>query len=226
MARGVRQRCPARGFLFAMAFDPVFRWLHDSIIPRNPAAQEFMQPSPCANADDFAVADSSFRTLMTALSLAFVVDPVAGLNLNHQKCCWVHYGSDSCHELLDWVSTNCEEFREMKIVKYAEYVGTMFRPEGFLHRWTAPRKKFIQRTRKINGTSKSLVERLVDFKVYAFSVLGYLGSISAPDGAALNEEAHALQCTTSGPCSAISTDLLRAGSVCGLGIDLFRDPYP
>ena len=82
-------------------------------------------------------------------------------------------------------------------------------------------EKFTQRTRNINGTSKSLVERLVDFKVYAFSVLGYLGSISAPHGATLKEEAHALQRTTAGPYNAIPTDLLRAGSVCGLGIDLF-----
>ena len=65
------------------------------------------------------------------------------------------------------------------------------------------------------------MERLVDFKVYALSVLGYLGSISAPDRATLKEEAHALQCTTAGPCHAVPTDLLRAGSTCGLGIDLF-----
>ena len=31
MARGVRQGCPASGFLFAMASDPIFRWLQDSI---------------------------------------------------------------------------------------------------------------------------------------------------------------------------------------------------
>ena len=157
LARGVRQGCPASGFPFAMAFDPFFRWLLDSIIPRNPAAPDFLQPSPCACADDCAVAASSFGTLMTALSPAIVVvDRVAGLNLNRQNCCWVQHGSDSCHELLDWVSTNCEEFREMKIVKYGEYVGTMLGPEGYLHRWTAPRKKFIQRTGKINGPSKSL----------------------------------------------------------------------
>ena len=65
----------------------------------------------------------------------------------------------------------------------------MIGPEGYLHRWTAPRKKFIQRTRKTNGTSKSLVERLVDFKIFELSVLGYLGFISAPDGATLKEEA-------------------------------------
>ena len=100
-----------------------------------------LQPSPCAYADGSAVAASSFRPLMTALSPAFeVVDRVAGLHLNHRKCCWVQYGSESCQSLLDWVSTNCEEFREMKIVKYAEYVGTAIGPEGHLHRWTAPRR--------------------------------------------------------------------------------------
>ena len=63
------------------------------------------------------------------------------------------------------------------------------------------------------------MERLCDFKIYALSVLGYLGSISAPDKATLKEEAHALQCTTAGPCNAIPTDL-RVGSTCGLGPDI------
>ena len=189
-----RQGCLASGFLFALAFDPIFRWLHDAIIPRNPADPDFLQPPPCAYADDFAVAASSFRSLMTALCPAFVVvEPVARLNLNHRKCCWVQYGSVSCHELLDWVSTKCEEFCETKIVKYAKYVGTMIGPEGYLHPWTAPREKFIQRTWKINGTSRSLVQHLVDFKIFALSVLGYLGTISAPDGASLKE----------GPCVAM-----------------------
>ena len=47
-----------------------------------------------------------------------------------------------------------------------------------------------------------------------------MGSISAPDGATVKEEAHALQCTTAGPCDAFPTDLLRVRSMCGLGIDL------
>ena len=112
MARCERQGCLASGFLFAMAFDPIFRGVHDAIIPRNPAAPDFLQPVPCAHADDLAVAASSFRRLMTALSPAFkVVDQTAGLNLNHRKCCWVQYGSENCQPLLDWMATNCEEFR-------------------------------------------------------------------------------------------------------------------
>ena len=86
MARGVRQGCPASGFLFAMAFDPIFRWLQDAIIPRNPAGLDFLQPTQCAYADDLAVAAPFFRDLMTALAPAFhSVDHIAGFNLNHRK---------------------------------------------------------------------------------------------------------------------------------------------
>ena len=91
----------------------------------------------------------TLRSLRHPSEPAFkVVDQIAGLNLNRQKCCWVHFGSESCHDLLGLVSTNCEEFREMKIVKYAKYVGTMIGPEGHIHRWTAPQKKSSKEPRK------------------------------------------------------------------------------
>ena len=60
MARGVRQGCPASGFLFAIAFDTMFRWLHSSVIPRDLPVLDFLVHSPCAYAHDFAVAASSF----------------------------------------------------------------------------------------------------------------------------------------------------------------------
>ena len=144
MARGVRQGCPASGFPFAMAFDPIFRWLQETIIPRNPDGLGFLQPAQCAYADDLAVAASSFRDLMTALAPAFhSVDHIAGLN--YRKCCWVHYGSEGRESLWHWLSDNCEEFREMQIVRHAKYVGTMIGPDGYIHRWTAHRKNYPTR---------------------------------------------------------------------------------
>ena len=53
----------------------------------------------------------------------------------------------------------------------------------------------------------------------------FIAPFSAPDEATLKDEAHALQCTTAGPYTAISTEMLRAGSVSGLGPDLTWDPY-
>ena len=60
---------------------------------------------------------------------------------------------------------------------------------------------------------------IVIFEMYSLSVLGFFGSKAAPDEATLRDEAHALQCTTEGPYNAFPTDLLRLGSMCGLGLD-------
>ena len=65
------------------------------------------------------------------------------------------------------------------------------------------------------------MERLVDFKIFTMSVLGYLGSISALDGSTLKEEAHAQQCITAGPYNAIPTYLPRAGTTCGRKISVY-----
>ena len=109
--------------------------------PRNPDGLDFLQPVQCAYAGDFAVAASSFRGLMTPLSLAFhSVDHIAGLNLNCRKCCLYLYGTEERESLWHWLSENCEEFREMQIVRHAKYVGTMIGPDGYIHRWTAPRQ--------------------------------------------------------------------------------------
>ena len=88
MARGLRQGCPASGFLSAMAFHPIFIWLQETINPKNPDNLDFLQPAQCAYADDLEVASSSFRELTSALAPAFrSVDYIAGLNLNYRKCC-------------------------------------------------------------------------------------------------------------------------------------------
>ena len=90
---------------------------------------------------------------------------------------------------------------------------------GYLHRLAAPRK--IRATCDDNQCStKSLVERLCVFKIYATSVLSFIGSVCAPDKTTLKAENHALQCTTAGPYNAITSRLLQAGSICGLGPDL------
>ena len=104
----------------------------------------------------------------------------------------------------------------MQIVRHAKYVGTIIGPHGHLHRWTAARKSHSS-LMTINASTKSLVERLCDFKIYAMSVLSFIGSVCAPDKATLTAENHGLQCTKAGPYNAISSSLLQVSSICGLG---------
>ena len=133
MARGVRQGCPASGFLFAMASDLIIRCLQESTIPKNPDNLDFLQHAQGAYADVLAVASSSSREFMSALAPAFrSVDAIAGLNLNYRECCWVQYGNEEQDSLRTWISENCEEFCEMQIVRHAKYVGTMIGPDGHL----------------------------------------------------------------------------------------------
>ena len=80
--------------------------------------------------------------------------------------------------------------------------------------------KVIQRVMKINASTKSLVERLSDFKIHATSVLSFIGSVCAPDKTTIKAANHALQCTTAGLCNGIPSELLEVGSICGLGPDL------
>ena len=75
-------------------------------------------------------------------------------------------------------------------------------------------------TDKINVSTKSLVERLCDLKIYAISVLSFIGSVCAPDRGTIKAENRALQCTTAGPYKVVPSKLLEVGSVCGLGPDL------
>ena len=172
MANGVRRGCPASGFLFSMAFDPIFRWLQNAVIPRSPSGLDFLQPVQCAYADDLAIAATSFRSLLTALVPAFqAIDCVAGLALNYRKCCWVHHGCEERDHLLEWLAVHCPDFRDMQIAKFAKYVGTMIGPDGSIHRWTAHRKIFVQGVLKIKASTKSLVQRVCDIKIYALSVL-------------------------------------------------------
>ena len=53
-------------------------------------------------------------------------------------------------------------------------------------------------------------------KIYALSVLGKIGSTSAPDGATIKDKAYGFQCTAAGPYNTIQTNLLSVGSVCAL----------
>ena len=83
-----------------------------------------------------------------------------------------------------------------------------------------PEKIHPTRAENQRDFQESLIERLCDFKIYAISVLSFIGSVCTPDKATLTAENHALQCTVAGPYNAIPSNLLGVDSVCGLGPDL------
>ena len=116
------------------------------VFPRSPDGLDFVKLAQCAYADDLGVTAFSFRELMFPLAPSFrSVNYIVGFNLNYRKCCLVQYGSEKRESLWHWLSENCEQYREMQIVKYVKYVGTMIGPDGYFYCWTAHWKIFMQR---------------------------------------------------------------------------------
>ena len=75
----------------------------------------------------------------------------------------------------------------MNITDVDNYVGAKIGPDGHLRRRIAPRKPHVKVCSGINGPSKTLVERWVDFFFWLCLVLGFVRSIPARDDATLME---------------------------------------
>ena len=154
---------------------------------------------------------------MLALAPAFrSIVCIAGLNLNYRKCWWVQYGNEEHDSLRTWISENCEEFREMQIVRHAKFVGTMIDPNGPSS--LDGQEKFIHRVVKINASTKSLVERLCDLRDFRaeFHWLRLRSRQSHPQS---REPCPPVYHSRTIQRNSLFS-LLQVGSICGLGPDV------
>ena len=217
MLRGVRQGCPASGYLFTMAFDPVFRWLLSSAIPPEGCRPWFLQRCACAYADDFVLAAASLRESLPIVAGAFaIIDRVTVMSHNYHKCHWIQYANLTSPQLAEMVGTHVPYFQPMQVSDHAKHLGVVIGPGAPAHRCAKARHKFNIACAPIRASSQSLVQRLGPSKNYALSVLAFVGSISEPDKETVPAENLALQRLLTGPVSHIfPSSLLRRGSGCG-----------
>ena len=110
-------------------------------------------------------------------------------------------------------------FRQMQISDHATYLGVDVERSGSLIDQKA-RNKFVGVCDRIRSSSQSLVQRYVSFKIFALSVLTFMGSVAEPDNATIAAENMALQRLSAGPSHALLAALLWRRSTCGLKIDV------
>ena len=169
--RGVRQSCPASGYLFTMAFDSVYRWLLSAVLPPEPHRPWFLQRCACAYADDFALAKASLRESLPMVADAFTtIDTVTGMS-NHKKCHWVQFGNLAIPQRSEWVGTHVPVFRQMQIKDHAQYLGVEIGPGAADRRWNKERNRCVGVCARIRASSHSLVQRLVSFQDICLSIL-------------------------------------------------------
>ena len=82
-------------------------------------------------------------------------------------------------QLSEWVGAHVPVFRQMQIKDHAKYLGVVIGPGAAAHRWTKSRNTFIAVCARLHASAQNLVQRPVSFKVYALSVLSFVGSVAA-----------------------------------------------
>ena len=101
---------------------------------------------------DFGQFDFGQLAEVSDFSALKSVDQIAGLNLNHQNCCCVEKGSESCQFLLGWAATNCEEFSEM---------NSQIRQVRRRHDWTGGSHSLLDgfaKKKSFSGLTQNLVQ--------------------------------------------------------------------
>ena len=117
--------------------------------------------------------------------------------------------------LSERIATDGPECREMKIAKFAKYVGAMSGPEGYLHRWTASRNKCVRVCSKVGSSPRSFGEP----QDLRSAGSGFIGSGGPRRN---NTQRGVAFVTTVGGWTfdAISTRMRMADTRIGLGIDV------
>ena len=141
MSRGVRQGCPASRFLFAMAFRPYLSMGSTTLSSQESCRLRLSTTLSVCLRWRFCCCCFVFLDVDDRPVSSLRGGVPGGWAQLESSAVWYNMATTAVMSCWNSASTNCEEFRERKIVKYAKYVVTMIGPEGYLHRWTAPREK-------------------------------------------------------------------------------------
>ena len=95
------------------------------------------------------------------------------------------------NELRDWIKKIVPLAGACEISGAAKYLGIMTGPESAGVSWLAPTDKFLQRTQLIRAAGNGFCKSLVDYKVYAVSVLSHVSQYELPPKETLKTEAKA-----------------------------------
>ena len=154
MRGGVRQVCPASGVLFALALDPVTRWLANRVCTGLGTLRAY--------ADDVGLALISIRHALIYLCLAFrIVEELTGLKLKPGKCHIVVMTFASAEGLEEWIAAYVPGLRGFVISMQAKYLGVRLGPDADSVQWSEFLVKLSSAVRRVLTKQLGLVRPVV-----------------------------------------------------------------
>ena len=198
MRGGVRQGCPASGVLFALALDPVMRWLANRVCTGLGTLQAY--------ADDVGLALINIRHALIYLCPAFrIVEELIGLKLKPGKCHIVVMRAASAEGLEEWIAAYVPE---LLISMQAKYLGVRLGPDADSVQWSESLVKLSSAVRRFLTEQLGLVRSVVLYNRHGAPTLQFLAQVSTPSKAVVRSQSNAIQRTAYGPRCYLTDDTL------------------
>jgi hypothetical protein len=170
LSSGIKQGCPMSGSLFALAIDPLIRYLlHTSVLG-----------SICitAFADDIAIVVANLFTMLPGILAIFSKWALASsLCLNSEKSVIIPLWIFDAAMIWRWLRAVAPAFATCSICAAAKYLGILVGPAADLQQWAPVEHKVLSRAAEASFCGSGLLDKIIHFKMHGRA---------APHGSALD----------------------------------------
>lgn len=218
LKKGVRQGCPAAAITFALALDPIFRWLSDRALRVRDDIRGY--------ADDLALyMEDVFDNLALVASAFEVISNATGLTLKICKCGIVLLGKLSKYEVSQWIQANVVGFKDIAIGDVAKYLGVHIGPGAFMRSWEDPLQKYYSISLDVRQMGLGLARTCILYNRHCVPVLQFIAQLLDPSTDVLRMQKMVLDRLVVAPRHALNKDMLTSLKSLGMGfqfVDIAR----
>jgi hypothetical protein len=210
---GIKQGCPLSGSIFALAIDPLIRYLlHTSVIG-----------SICitAFADDIAIVAANLFTMLPEILNSFRRWALAtALCLNPKKSVIIPLWSYDGAMILRWLRYVAPDFASCSIASCAKYLGIIFGPGADVLQWLPVEHKVLARSAEASYVGFGLIDRIIHFKMHGTSTVLFKAQFADLSASMLTAYRKAEQRLTAAPWMSLAPDILHSFIALGLPVSL------
>jgi hypothetical protein len=213
MLSGIRQGCPASGTLFALAFDPCFRFIMHMLGPSRGVVTAY--------ADDVAAAVKELFEALRLLDAAFsVVEGCSALALHPGKIVVIPLWKYVESEVRDAITAAAPRLAAASIRDHGKLLGVIIGPGAEKHQWTAVREELRSRARFLASLGLAWSGVLPLYRSHVLPVAGHIAQMCRLPKHMLRNESSCLAVILKTPYRAVPPLVLRHGKAYGLNSEV------